>query len=202
MGAVLLQEDQPVAYASKALNKSQQNYAQIEKEMLAIVFGCTRFHEYIYGMPLVEIETDHKPLEAILKKPLHQAPARLQKMVMVVQKYLISVKYHPGRGLVIADTLSRAFLNDETMDPVLEEFEIDLLQTLPISETKLEKLKKETQRDPVLQDLKQLVAQSTNKKHQERQHHIGIVVMKYQQQMALCLKENESLYQKACRQTC
>ena len=93
MGAVLLQDDQPVAYASKALTKSQQNYAQIEKEMLAIVFGCTRFHEYIYGMPQVEIETDHKPLEAILKKPLHQAPARLQKMIMVVQKYPISVRY-------------------------------------------------------------------------------------------------------------
>ena len=39
MGAVLLQDDQPVAYASKALTKSQQNYAQIEKEMLAIMFG-------------------------------------------------------------------------------------------------------------------------------------------------------------------
>ena len=113
--AVLLQEDQPVTYASKALNKSQQNYAQIENEMIAIVFGCTHFHEYIYGMPLVESETGHKPLKAILKKPLHQAPARLQKMVMVVQKYLISVKYYPGRELVIADTLSRAFINDETM---------------------------------------------------------------------------------------
>ena len=44
MGAVLLQEEHPVAYASKALTSSQQNYPQIEKEMLAIVFGCSRFH--------------------------------------------------------------------------------------------------------------------------------------------------------------
>ena len=72
MGAILLQDEQPVAYASKALTKSQQNYAQIEKEMLAIVFGCTRFHEYIFGLRTVEIETDHKPLEMILTKPLHQ----------------------------------------------------------------------------------------------------------------------------------
>ena len=79
MGAVLLQDEQPVAYASKTLTKSQQNYAQIEKEMLAIVFGCTRFHEYIFRLQNVEIETDHKPLEMILTKPLHQAPARLQK---------------------------------------------------------------------------------------------------------------------------
>ena len=67
MGAVLLQDDQSVAYASKALTKSQQKYAQIEKEMLAIVFGCTRFHEYIYGMPQVEIET----IGSNTKKPLH-----------------------------------------------------------------------------------------------------------------------------------
>ena len=85
--------------------------------MLAIVFGCTRFHEYIYGMPQVEIETDHKPLEIILKKPLHQAPARLQKMVLVVQKYPISVKYRPGKELVIADTLSRASAPDKDSDP-------------------------------------------------------------------------------------
>ena len=47
-----------------------------------MAFGCTRFHEYIYGMSTIEVETDHKPLEAIFKKPLHQAPARLQKMIM------------------------------------------------------------------------------------------------------------------------
>ena len=150
MGAVLLQDDQPVAYASKALTKSQQNYAQIEKEMLAIVFGCTRFHEYIYGMPQVEIETDHRPLEAILKKALSQAPARLQKMIMIVQKYPISVRYHPGKELVIADTLSRAFINGEITDPVLQEFEINLLQSLPISDRKLAKLKTETQKDSSL----------------------------------------------------
>ena len=74
MGAVLLQDESPIAYASKSLTQCQQNYAQIEKELLAIVFGCTRFHDYIYGIPNVEVETDHKPLESILKKPLHQAP--------------------------------------------------------------------------------------------------------------------------------
>ena len=85
MGAVLLQENHPIAYVSKALTNTQRNYAQIEKEMLAIVFGCTKFHVYIFGIPNVEIETDHKSLETILKKPLHQAPARLQKMIMAIQ---------------------------------------------------------------------------------------------------------------------
>ena len=62
-----LENDHPIAYASKALPKVQRNYAQIEKEMLAIVYGCTKFHEYIYGMPNIEVESDHKPLETILK---------------------------------------------------------------------------------------------------------------------------------------
>ena len=62
MGAVLLQEEGPIAYASKSLTASQRNYAQIEKEMLAIVLGCTKFHAYIYGLPNVCVETDHKPL--------------------------------------------------------------------------------------------------------------------------------------------
>ena len=69
-GAVLQQGNHPVAYTSRALTQTQQNHAQIKKEKLAVVFGCTRFHEYIYGLPNVEVETDHKPLEAILKKPL------------------------------------------------------------------------------------------------------------------------------------
>ena len=166
MGAVLMQEDHPVAYALKALNKTQQNYAQIEKEMLAIVFGCTRFHQYIFGMPQLEVETDHKPLETILKKPLHQAPARLQKMVMVVQKYPICVRYHPGKELVIADTLSRAFITDDTTDPILEEFEINVLKTLPISEEKLKQFQDKTEDNPVLQDLKHTVENGwpTNKR--------------------------------------
>ena len=61
MGAVLLQDQHPIAYASKSLTTSQKNYAQIEKEMLAIVFGCNKFHDYVYGLPNIVVETDHKP---------------------------------------------------------------------------------------------------------------------------------------------
>ena len=84
LGAVLLQNDHPITYTSRALGltDTQQQYAQIDKEMLAVVFGCTKFHDYIYGVPNIEVESDHKPLEAILRKPLHQAPLRLQKMIM------------------------------------------------------------------------------------------------------------------------
>ena len=47
LGAVLLQDNNPIAYASKALTTCQQNYAKIEKELLAIVFGCNKFYNFI-----------------------------------------------------------------------------------------------------------------------------------------------------------
>ena len=61
-GAVLLQNNRLVAYASKSLTKSQENYPQIEKEAAAIRYACNQFHDYIYGKELL-IETDHKDLE-------------------------------------------------------------------------------------------------------------------------------------------
>lgn len=48
LGATIMQEGRPGAYASKLLNSTEQNYAQIEKELYAVLFGCRRFHVYIY----------------------------------------------------------------------------------------------------------------------------------------------------------
>ncbi len=67
LGAVLLQEGQPVAFGSRSLTECQKRYAQIEKELLAIVYGCEKFHQYVYGKT-VQVETDHKPLETVFKK--------------------------------------------------------------------------------------------------------------------------------------
>ncbi|XP_056122564.1 NACHT, LRR and PYD domains-containing protein 12-like [Rhinichthys klamathensis goyatoka] len=93
LGAVILQEGRPVAYGSRALNDCQRRYAHIEKELLAIVYGCEKFHQYVYGKEIM-IESDHKPLES--KKPLHQAPMRLQRMLLRLQRYNLKVMYKPG----------------------------------------------------------------------------------------------------------
>ena len=73
LGACLLQKGQPVAYASRHLSDTECNYAQIEKELLAVVFACNKFHHYIYGFP-TDVQSDHKPLEQIVHKPLGQVP--------------------------------------------------------------------------------------------------------------------------------
>ena len=94
------------------------------------------------------VENDHKPLEAFLKKPLCRAPLQLQRMIMTIQKYSINVVYRPGKQLVLVDTLSRAFLQD---DSALEEnFDVNALSIIPISTKKLAQLTEETQTNPQL----------------------------------------------------
>ena len=74
LGAVLLQSGQPVAFVSRSLNKAEQNYAQIEKECLAIVFSCECFNQYIHGRDKITVHTDHRPLVPIFTKPVYNAP--------------------------------------------------------------------------------------------------------------------------------
>ena len=130
LGACLLQGNQPVTYASQALNRAERDYAQIEKEMLAIVFSATKFHQYIYGNT-VTVETDHTPLESLFKKALCKAPQHIHRMMLKVQQYDLKVKYIPGETLYIADTLSHASQTSmsECMDK--EEFEVHLLVQYP-----------------------------------------------------------------------
>ncbi|CAH2208146.1 jg24630, partial [Pararge aegeria aegeria] len=108
LGAVLLQAGRPVEFASSTLTDTQIRYAQIEKELLAIVFALERFHQYLFGRGDITVETDHKPLEALFNKPLDAVPARLQRMMLRIQGYRFKVVYKPGKYMFVADTLSRA----------------------------------------------------------------------------------------------
>ena len=74
LGACIIQDGQPIAFASKSLMDTETHYANIERELLAIVYGCDKFHTYLYGRTFV-METDHKPLEMISLKNLTVAPA-------------------------------------------------------------------------------------------------------------------------------
>ena len=110
LGAVLLQEGHPVCYASRSLTSAESNYPQIEKELLAVVYGCEKFHTYIYGRT-VNIQTDHKPLVPIISKPTADASPRLQRLLLRLEKYPDKDVHHvPGKELYLADTLSRAYL--------------------------------------------------------------------------------------------
>ncbi len=95
LGAVLLQlhdeQWRPVAYASRALNSSEQNYSQIEKEMLPVVFGTEYFNQYVYGAKFI-VKSDHKPLQSIFQRNIDKAPPQIQRMLLHLQKYDIELK--------------------------------------------------------------------------------------------------------------
>ena len=106
LGATLLQEGKPVISVSRSLTKAEKNYVALELECLAIVFACHKFDQYIDAKDVV-VETDHKPFEVITKRSLLVVPRRLQRMLLQLQQYNLTVMYRPGCQQIIADTLPR-----------------------------------------------------------------------------------------------
>ncbi|KAK3752981.1 hypothetical protein QZH41_016289 [Actinostola sp. cb2023] len=158
LGATLMQEGKPIAYASRALSECETRYAQIEKEMLALVYSLEKFHQYTFGR-LVKVQSDHKPLEAILKKPLSRAPQRLQGMMMRLQRYVVEVHYECGTNMLIADMLSRAYLTEPDFKGQAEFEQINMAKFLPITDQRLEEIRQETNRDDTLQVLSAVILQ-------------------------------------------
>lgn len=153
IGACLMQDDQPVAYATKTFTKSEQNHPQIVKEALAIRFACSKFHEFIHGRKLV-VETDHKPLETIFKKPLHCAPLRLQQIIWDVLPYTPEVRYKKGTKIPIADTLSR---DCEQTTNENEEKEMHVNLILAINDALQQRIVESTASDVELKLLKAVI---------------------------------------------
>lgn len=152
LGAALTQQGKVVAYASKSLTPTEQRYANIERELLACVFGAERFHTYLFGKPFI-IESDHRPLEMISKKSLSAAPARLQRMLLRLQRYDYSIQYRPGKDMVLADSLSRLKLSTEH-----DEINLDLqVCFVQFSQQKLQEIKTATREDQELQQLLSLI---------------------------------------------
>ena len=157
LGFVLLQNGQPVTYNSRALTLAEQNYSQIEKELLAQVYGLEHNHQYVFGRKVI-LWTDHKPLISISTKPLSSAPKRLQRLLLRMQHYDVEIHYKPGSQMYLADTLSRAYLKNEARSPVEQEVEtIHMMNFLPISEPQLREIQEATQCDPTLQALKKVI---------------------------------------------
>jgi hypothetical protein len=79
--AVLIQDGKPVRFLSKSFTQAETDYANIERELLAVLFACEKLHNYTFGRQIT-VHTDHKPLEAIFQKPVSLAPAHLQRMLL------------------------------------------------------------------------------------------------------------------------
>ena len=140
-----MQGGQPVQYA---LTETEKRYSQIEKEMLSVVFGLTRFHTYTYGRK-VTVHNDHKPLAAVLKRPVGENPIRLQRMLCRILGYDLDFK-----DLLIADALSRSHATNHTCSQSEEEIETIGLVIQDQSVTcHLNEIAEETAKDKVLQSV-------------------------------------------------
>ena len=69
-------------------------YSQIEREALAIVWGCERFHLYLYGSQF-ELRSDHKPLELIFNNPKSRPPARIERWALCLKPFCFTIKHIP-----------------------------------------------------------------------------------------------------------
>ena len=86
LGTAPLKNHKPIVFSSKALAEVEHHYANIEREMLTVIFRAERFQTYVYGRSFT-IESDHKPLEFISQKNLADMPAWLQCMLLCLQGY-------------------------------------------------------------------------------------------------------------------
>lgn len=127
--------------------------------MLAITFGCQRFHQYVYGKPFI-VETDHQPLETIFQKPLEKCPLRLQRMRISLQDYDMIVKYKPGNHLYLAHAPSRTSYDDTNFEvnERMYEAHVDIINCdNAFSPNKFAKIAVETKNDPELIELGKVI---------------------------------------------
>ena len=154
---------QPVAFSSSSLTATEQRYAQIEKETLAIVHAFRKFDQLLFGKSEITVYSDHKPLETIFKRPLASAPRRLQSMMLTLQRYSFTVEYRKGSSLLIADTLSRAPLLEKTHGHLHDElvyrveFEDNNPELSGFQDATVQEIRTEASKDPEQKALRTFV---------------------------------------------
>ena len=173
LGVCLIQkykgEDQPIAFASKSLTYVETRYANIERELLAIVFACQRFSTYLLGRSFIA-ESDHKPLEMTAMKNLVNEPPCLQRMLLELQRYDVTIKYQPGKEMQLANALSHCPARAS------QEIKLDMqVDYIVFTKPCIEKLKDSMQRDPILATMYQLTQQGSL--HQRR--HVPCLARRY-----------------------
>ena len=162
IGMALLQSDEndrsslyPIAYGSKSLTDAETRYAIIEHKLLGVVGGLEKFNYFTFGRP-VTVLTDHKPLIAILKKSLVNAPPRLQQLLLRLANYNVELQWIPGKEMIFSDHLScNISAGDSSNKPTCEGLDLKIHNVyLNASDEKYLSLANEMTKDPMMQALK------------------------------------------------
>ena len=104
LGAVLMQEKNVIAYASRQLKVHERNYSTHDLELVAVVFALKQWRHYLYGVKC-EVFTDHRSLQYVFTQK--DLKLRQRRWMELLKDYDITILYHPGKANVVADALSR-----------------------------------------------------------------------------------------------
>ena len=151
--------DKPIAFASRSLSSAEKGYAQLDKEALAIVFGVTKFRQYLLGRTFT-ILSDHKPLMYLFgetKGVPAMASARVQRWALTLSAYQFTIQYKKGHGHANAYVLSRLPLPDAPTQVPTPGDTVLLLEMLNSSPVTAQKIKQWTDRDPLLSGVRECV---------------------------------------------
>ncbi|GJW74310.1 putative nucleotidyltransferase, ribonuclease H [Tanacetum coccineum] len=104
LGAVLMQREKVIAYASRQLKPHEENYTTHDLELGAVIFALKIWRHYLYGTKCT-VFTDHKSLQHILRQK--ELNMRQRRWLELLADYDCEICYHPGKANVVADALSR-----------------------------------------------------------------------------------------------
>ncbi|GBP97607.1 Retrovirus-related Pol polyprotein from transposon gypsy [Eumeta japonica] len=109
LGAVLSQQGKPIAFISRTLTSTEENYSTNEKELLAIIWALQKLRNYVYGSPDLTIFTDHQSLTFSVSD--RNPNTKLKRWKNIIEEYGAKLIYKPGKENVVADALSRHVIN-------------------------------------------------------------------------------------------
>ena len=85
-----------IAYSSRSLTPAESRYAQIEREALAVHFGCMKFEMYVIGSTFTVV-TDHQPLVSLFNSPRRPGPFRVERIRLKLQGFIFKTVYKSGK---------------------------------------------------------------------------------------------------------
>ena len=143
---------------SRALTETEERYANIERELLAIVFALQRLNHYTFGRTIT-VQSDHQPLQSIWKKSIVSVSPRLQSLLLRLAHNDINIEFLHKKENVIADALCPLQSNNSKV----KDSNIDVIpvhhitQSAPVSKARLQELRLAAQSDPTLHSLAKTV---------------------------------------------
>ena len=164
VGAVLSHQmqdgsEKPIGFASRTMSATEKKYSQLDKEALALMFGISKFHQYLYGRKFT-LYTDHRPLSHLFhpcRSVPQMASSRLQRWALVLSSYQYDIRYKTGKDHGNADAFSRLPLNEFPPNVPIPGDVVLVMDHLDTTPVNARSIKSWTDKDPVLSTVRRYI---------------------------------------------